>query len=244
MGGNAKRESVATGASGGWPVRRLLLVLGAVALLTIVGRQVGSYVPIFTDWVDGLGPWGPVAFMFGYAVAVVALIPAVWFTLAGGALFGILQGTLYAFVAASVGSIGAFLVSRHFARGSIERRLAANDKFAAIDRAVGEHGLWIVFLLRLSPVFPFTLLNYALGLTRVRLADYALASVGMIPGTLLYVYYGKVAGEVVAASGGHGVERGVGGWIVLALGLLATVLVTVQVTRLARRELSAATGEA
>jgi uncharacterized membrane protein YdjX (TVP38/TMEM64 family) len=95
--------------------------------------------------------------------------------------------------------------------------------------------LKIVLLLRLSPVFPFNLLNYGLGLTRVRFLDYLLASIGMLPGTLLYVYYGMVAGEVAAAVGGAAVERGPAYWTLLAIGLLATVAVTAVVTRIARR---------
>lgn len=200
--------------------------------------------PPFAAWVHGLGVWGPVVFILGYAVAIVALIPAAVLTLAGGAIFGIVPGTLYVFVAAVLGSAGAFLVSRYVARGVIEKRLAGNPRFAAIDRAIGAQGLKIVFLLRLSPAFPFTLLNYALGLTQVRFSDYLLASVGMIPGTLLYVYYGKVAGDVAALSAGQAAAKGPGDYAILILGLSATIAVTMVVTRIARRALSEATGEA
>jgi uncharacterized membrane protein YdjX (TVP38/TMEM64 family) len=111
-------------------------------------------------------------------------------------------------------------------------------RFAAIDRAIGREGRKIVFLLRLSPVFPFVLLNYALGLTRVRLRDYAVAALGMLPGTLLYVYYGKLAGDVATlAADGTETERGAGYWTLMALGLLATIAVTTVVTRTARRAL-------
>jgi uncharacterized membrane protein YdjX (TVP38/TMEM64 family) len=103
--------------------------------------------------------------------------------------------------------------------------------------------LKIVFLLRLSPVFPFTLLNYALGLTRVKLRDYAFASFGMIPGTLLYVYYGKLAGDFAALGAGHRAERGAGYYAVLVTGLVATALATTLITRIARRALREATGE-
>src|SRR5437660_81710 len=120
--------------------------------------------------------------------------------------------------------------------------IAANPRFAAIDRAVGAEGRKIVFLLRLSPVFPFNLLNYALGLTRVRFADYFLASAGMLPGTVLYVYSGKLLGDVTALAGGASVEKGAGYYAVVVLGLLATVAVTVVVTRTARRALGEATG--
>ena len=147
------------------------------------------------------------------------------------------------FVAAVLGSSAAFLVSRYLARRAIERRLASNPRFAAIDRAVGAQGRKIVFLLRLSPVFPFNLLNYGLGLTKVSFADYVAASIGMLPGTLLYVYYGKLAGDVAALAGGAAPEKGAGYYAVLILGLVATVVVTTLVTRTARRALKEATGE-
>ena len=218
-------------ASSSWIVRAVVGV-AALALLIALGRHAGPYVLAFTAWVNGLGVWGPLVFLVGYAIAVVALLPAVLFTLAGGAIFGLVRGTIYVFIGAVAGSIGAFLVARYFARGLVEKRLAANPRFAAIDRAVGEQGLKIVFLLRLSPAFPFVLLNYAL------------ASFGMIPGTILYVYYGKLAGDVAAIGAGQGAERGAGYYTVLAVGLVATVLATTLVTRIARRALREATGEA
>jgi pyruvate/2-oxoglutarate dehydrogenase complex dihydrolipoamide dehydrogenase (E3) component/uncharacterized membrane protein YdjX (TVP38/TMEM64 family) len=216
---------------------------GAAALggLIYLGRQVGGYVPQFAEWVDSLGAFGPVAFIAGYAVAVVGFVPGSVLTLAAGAIFGVLEGTLYVFLAATLGAAGAFLVARYLARRAVERRLEGDERFAAIDRAVGAEGRKIVFLLRLSPIFPFNLLNYALGLTRVRLADYLIASLGMIPGTLLYVYSGKLAGDVVAVAGGAGVERGAGYYAVLGLGFAATVIVTIAVTRIARRALEKAT---
>jgi uncharacterized membrane protein YdjX (TVP38/TMEM64 family) len=222
---------------------RLVLVVAGVAAFVVVGRRVGSHLPAFAAWVNGLGIWGPVVFILGYAVAVVAFVPGSVLTLAAGAIFGLAAGTVYVLIAATLGATGAFLVSRHFARRVIERRLAGNPRFAAIDRAVAAQGRRIVFLLRLSPAFPFTLLNYALGLTNVRLADYVTASIGMLPGTLLYVYYGKLAGDVAALAGGAAPERDAAYYTVLALGLAATVAVTTVVTRIARRALAEATGE-
>jgi len=226
------------------PWGRVALGVAVLAAFFVVGRMAGHLVPAFVGWLQDLGPAGPILFVAGYAIAVVAMLPAVVFTLAGGAIFGLVQGTLYVFSGAVIGSIGAFLVSRYVARATVERWFAGNPRFAAIDRAVGEHGLRIVFLLRLSPAFPFVLLNYLLGLTRVRLRDYALASFGMIPGTLMYVYYGKIAGDVAAFSGGHPAERGAGYYAVAVLGLVATVAVTVVVTRIARRALDESTGGA
>jgi uncharacterized membrane protein YdjX (TVP38/TMEM64 family) len=204
----------------------------------------GGYITSFAQWVDDLGAWGPAVFIVGYAIAVAAFVPASLLTLAAGAIFGIAAGVVYVFIAAVAGSSLAFLISRYFARSSIERRLAGNEKFHAIDRAVGAQGRRIVFLLRLSPAFPFNLLNYALGLTSVRFVDYFAASVGMLPGTLLYVYSGKAVGDVAALAGGAAPERGASDLALLGVGLLATAVVTVLVTRIARRALAEATAGA
>jgi uncharacterized membrane protein YdjX (TVP38/TMEM64 family) len=234
-----------SGSGAARPVPWLRLLAGAVALIGLVtlGRFAGAYIPEFAAWVEGLGLWGPTVFIAAYAAATVAFVPGSVLTLAAGAIFGVVEGTVIVFVAATLGAGLAFLVSRHLARSSIEHRLAGNSRFSAIDRAVALEGRKIVFLLRLSPVFPFNLLNYALGLTQVRFADYMLASVGMLPGTLLYVYYGALAGEVAALAGGAAVEKGAGYYAVLCIGLVATLAVTTFVTRTARRALQEVTGE-
>lgn len=234
----------ATSRARGRRLRQLaLLGLGLLALV-LLGRELGAALPRFAAWVEGLGFWGPAVFVAGYALAVVAFAPGSLLTLAAGAIFGLVWGTAYVLVAATLGACAAFLVSRHLARTLVERRLEGNPRFAAIDRAVAEQGCRIVFLLRLSPVFPFNLLNYALGLTSVRFGDYAVACAGMLPGTLLYVYYGKLAGDVAALAGGATVAGGAGYWAVLILGLVATLTVTTLVTRIARRALREATGAA
>jgi uncharacterized membrane protein YdjX (TVP38/TMEM64 family) len=228
-------------AKGRTPRGRLALYvlagLAAAALLLLAGRQAGGYVPRFAEWVASLGVWGPVVFIIGYAVAAVAFIPGSLLTLAAGAIFGLAKGTLYTFLGATLGSAAAFLVARYLARGAIERRIAGNPKFAAVDKAVGREGFKIVALLRLSPVFPFNLLNYSLGLTKVPFLQYLAASIAMLPGTLLYVYYGKAAGSLAALAGDAETERGPEYWATLGVGLLATVLVTTYVTRLAGRAL-------
>lgn len=222
---------------------RLVLVIAVVLALVIGGRQIGGYLPQFVAWINTLGVWGPAVFIAGYTIAAVAFVPGSLLTLAAGAIFGLSKGVLYVFIGAVLGSSAAFLVSRHLARAAIERRFAGNARFAAIDRAVSEQGRKIVLLLRLSPLFPFNLLNYALGLTNVRFRDYLIASVGMLPGTLLYVYYGKLAGDVAMLAGGAAVEKDAAYYAVLILGLVATILVTTVVTRTARRALREATGE-
>lgn len=227
----------------GFPWRNLAIAGAVLTGLVVLGRAGGERVPEFAAWVQGLGPWGPVVFIAGYAAAVVVFVPASLLTLAAGAIFGIVEGTLYVFVAAVTGSCLAFLVGRHAARSTVERRIAGNPRFAAIDRAAGKQGRWIVFLLRLSPAFPFNLLNYALGLTSVRFVDYAVASVGMLPATVLYVYLGKVAGDVAAIASGASMTGGPAQTALLAVGLVATVAVTLYVTRIARRALAEATAE-
>lgn len=224
-------------------ITRAAIALAALVLLVWLGREAGGYVPRFAEWVDGLGPWGPVVFVAGYAVAVVAFVPGSLLTLAAGAIFGLLEGTILVLIGATLGSTAAFVLSRTVARDAVARRVAGDRRFTAIDRAIERQGRRIVFLLRLSPIFPFSVLNYALGLTRVRLGDYVVASIGMLPGTLLYVYSGKVAGELATLAGDSPVSHGPGYYAVIVLGFAATVLVTVLVTRVARRALKEATGE-
>lgn len=223
---------------------KLGLAIATAAALWIAGRNLGAYVPRFAAWVDSLGFLGPLVFVLGYAGATVAFIPGSLLTLAAGAIFGLVEGTVYVFVGAVLGSSLAFLIARYLARGAMERRLADKPTFARMDRAIAGEGLKIVFLLRLSPAFPYNLLNYALGLTRIRFRDYLVAAIGMIPATFLYVYYGKALGSLAAVAGGARIERGAGYWAVLLLGLGATLVVTTKVTRIARRALREEVGDA
>jgi uncharacterized membrane protein YdjX (TVP38/TMEM64 family) len=216
---------------------RVLVGVAALLVIVLAGHRAAALVPRFAEWVVGLGAWGPIVFGVGYVIATVAFVPGSVLTLAAGAIFGIVKGTALVLVAATAGASAAFLVSRYLARGAIERRLAGNRRFAAVDRAVGKEGRKIVFLLRLSPVFPFNLLNYGLGLTNVRFADFLIASAGMLPGTLLYVYYGRVIGDVARLASGAGAPKGIGQYLLLAIGLVATIAVTTVVTRVARRAL-------
>ena len=240
-----------SGAAHGRPARgskaRLALqaavIVLVVAALLLFGRRIAGYLPEFSAWVEGLGFWGPVVFVVGYAVATVGFIPGSLLTLAGGAIFGLAEGTALVFIGASLGATAAFLASRYLVRGAVERRVATEPRFAAIDRAVGREGFKIVLLLRLTPVVPFVLLNYALGLTRVQLRDYVSAFIGMLPATLLYVYYGKVVGDVARVAAGVGEEQGWGTWVVTGIGLVATIVVIALVTRIARRALREEVGE-
>jgi len=234
----AARAEVPAGSGARWlfPVRRVAGAVAALAALALVARGGAQWLPALLERLDALGPWAAVGYVALYAGATVAWVPGSLLTLAAGAIFGLAAGTAYTLVGATLGAALAFLVSRHLARPAVERRLGANPRLAAIDEAISREGAKVVFLLRLSPVFPFNALNYALGLTRVRFRDYLLASAtGMVPGTFLYIYTGYTAGQVAAAAAGQG--RSGAQNALLVLGLLATLLATVVVTRAARRAL-------
>lgn len=186
------------------------------------------------DWIAQLGPWGAVIFIGLYVVATVLFIPGSVLTLGAGAIFGAAWGSVYVSIASTLGATAAFLIGRYLARDAIARKIKGNERFAAIDKAVANEGWKIVGLTRLSPVFPFTLLNYAFGLTRVKLGHYILASwIGMMPGTVMYVYLGSLA---KAATGER--TRTTGEWALYGVGLLATVVVTIFVTRIAKQALA------
>ena len=185
------------------------------------------------DAIARLGPWGPVIFIAIYIVATVFFLPGSVLTLGAGAVFGVALGSVYVSVASTLGATAAFLVGRYLARDWVAKKIEGNVSFAAIDRAVAAEGWKIVGLTRLSPAFPFSLLNYAFGLTRVSLRDYVLASwIGMMPGTVMYVYVGSLA----RAAGDR--SRTAGEWTLYGVGLAATIAVTIFVTRLARAALA------
>jgi uncharacterized membrane protein YdjX (TVP38/TMEM64 family) len=223
------------------PVIAALAILLAVGVL-LAGREAAAFIPRFADWVHGLGALGVAAFVAGYALAVVALVPGSLLTITGGALFGLSRGVVIVFVAAVLGSTAAFLIARHAARDTIVTRIGGARGgvarvVAAIDAAAAQKSFLTVLLLRLSPVFPFNMLNYLLGVTSIPLRSYVLASIGMLPGTFVFVYTGWLIGDVAAAAAGVTRPRGAAHWLLLALGLAATIGVVVLVTRLARREL-------
>ncbi len=189
-------------------------------------------------WIRDLGAIGPLVFAGIYVIAAVALVPGSILTLGAGVVFGIVKGTLVVIVSATLGATAAFLVGRYLARDWVASKIKGNEKFQAIDRGVAEEGWKIVGLTRLSPVFPFNLLNYAFGITRVSLKDYVLASFfGMLPATLMYVYIGSLAGDL-ATLGAADRSRTSGELLLYAVGLVATILVTVYITRIARKALN------
>nr|WP_081599433.1 TVP38/TMEM64 family protein [Prochlorothrix hollandica] len=187
--------------------------------------------------IQDLGPIGPLVFMALYVVATVAFLPGSILTLGAGVVFGVVGGALYVFVGATLGATAAFLVGRYLARGWVAEKIDGNAQFKAIDTAVGREGFKIVLLTRLSPVFPFNVLNYAYGLTGVSLRDYVLGSVGMVPGTVMYVYLGSLAGSLATLGAGDAPSNPTVTWALRLIGLVATVAVTFYITAIAKKAL-------
>lgn len=184
------------------------------------------------------GPWAPLVFIVAYIIGSLAFIPGAVLTLIAGAVFGLSRGIPICFTGAVLGSSAAFAVARTLARGRVERWLARDRRAAAISDAVAGRGLLVVLLLRLSPVFPYNVVNYALGASAIRYRDFLIGSIGMLPGTVLYTYYGKVVGDVTALATGTAPPRGPAYYVLLGVGLGATVLLTVVITRVAKRALA------
>lgn len=158
----------------------------------------------------------------------------------GGCLFGVFWGSVCVLIAATLGAIWAFLLGRYLSRDWICRKIGKNPKFQAIDRAVGQEGWKIVLLTRLSPIFPFNLLNYAFGVTGVSLKDYILGFLGMIPGTVMYVYIGSLASDLAAIDMSNPpttTETQILQWGIQIIGAIATIAVMVYTTRLAKKAL-------
>jgi uncharacterized membrane protein YdjX (TVP38/TMEM64 family) len=192
----------------------------------------------FLDWVQGIGPWGAVLFAAAYVPAAVLFVPGSLLTLAAGFVFGLAKGTVIVSLGSTAGAAAAFLVARRLAHDWVARRMTGRPKLAAIGRAVETEGFKIVLLTRLSPVLPFNLLNYAFGLTAVPFRKYVLASwIGMLPGTIMYVYLGSATKSLATLLSGD-TPRPAGQQVLFALGLAATVAVTILVTRTARRALN------
>jgi len=188
------------------------------------------------EWIKGLGPLGPIVFIATYILACVLFIPGSILTIGAGVVFGVIWGSIYVSIAATLGATSAFLIGRYLARDWVAARLEANPKFKAIDEAVAREGWKIVVLTRLSPVFPFNLLNYAFGLTRVSLRDYFFASwAGMIPGTVMYVYIGSLAGDLAKA--GTQAPATPARWALNLVSFAATVAVAVYVARIGAKAL-------
>lgn len=231
----------------GFSSNKLKLIIAAFIIIFLIAaaryfnlqQYLNSGLQSALQWINSLGTWGPVTFIVIYILATVLFVPGSLLTLGAGVLFGVIWGSIFVSIAATLGATAAFLVGRYLVRGWVAKQLEGKDNFQAIDRAVAREGWKIVGLTRLSPIFPFNLLNYAFGITQVSLRDYFFASwIGMIPGTVMYVYIGSLFGSLATlATGIQERSRTPTEWVLYAVGLIATVAVTVYVTRIAKKAL-------
>jgi len=220
------------------------IALGLVVLAIMLAARilpVGVWLMDFDQWIAGKGTSGFLIFAAGYALGTVLFVPGSALTLGAGFVFGILGGTLVASLGSAVGDTLAFLIARYLARGEVQRLALRNRKFAAMDEAIGEHGWKIVLLLRLSPLIPFNMSNYLYGLTAIRFWPYVLGSfVGVLPGTVVFVYLGAAGKaslqQVTSQTAPHSPLE----MTLLTCGLIATVIATWYVSRIARKALQKA----
>lgn len=181
------------------------------------------------------------AFVAAYIFAVVFFIPGSIVTLGAGAIYGVFFGTLAVSIGSVTGATLAFLISRYVANDYMKTRFGNDPKFKALNGAIGENDGKLVALIRLSPVFPFNVINYIFGLTRVKLSHYVLASwLGMLPGTILYVYIGQVSWEAIVSVTTDR-EKSPWEWVLLVIGLIVTAIVTVMITKRAKSVLDSET---
>ncbi len=218
--------------SGKWIVVALVVI--TLSILTAV-LPVKDWIRGFIGWVQQLGPPGVIVFIVVYALATVLFLPGWIFTVSAGLIYGIAGGTLVALAGAITGATLAFLVARYLLRQHIEEFAKKNPRFQAIDAAIGKNGWKIVGLLRLSPLIPFNFSNYFYGITSISLGAYvAVSAVGIIPGTLLYAYLGAIG---QASISGGASQHSKWQYVLLSVGLMATVAVTILVSRIAKNAL-------
>jgi len=211
--------------------------LGAVGAAVFL-LPVGTWTVTVLRWVEGLGAWSKVVLAVLWIPTAVALAPGSVLTLGTGFLLGIGWGVVVVSLGSTAGAVAAFLVGRTVARRWVEKKLEERPGFRAVDRAVEEDGFRIVLLTRLSPLFPYNFQNYAFAVTGVSLRDFLFGSwIGMLPGTVMYVYLGSTAQALATVASGER-ERDPLEWAFYALGLVATVVVTWYVTRRARQVLA------
>ncbi len=217
-----------------WPAAGLGLIALSVAASFLPFAQ---WIETISGWVETLGPFGVVGFALVYAVATLLFMPGSVLTISAGLIFGVVLGMLAAWSGAVLGASLAFLVGRYLARSKIEQQTKNNEKFQALDEAIGKRGWKIIALLRLSPLIPFNISNYFYGITKVGFWPYVLASAaGMLPGTLLYVYLGAVGKAGV--SGGGAEQHSPLQYVFFGIGLLVTIGVTIWVSRIAKQALT------
>jgi uncharacterized membrane protein YdjX (TVP38/TMEM64 family) len=207
----------------------VLIVIIATLFIVVNVYGFGEKIEELQHWIRSLGLWGLVAFFIIYLGAVIATIPGTIFGVIAGGLFGSVIGVILISIASTVGASLTFLIARYFARDAVARWLSKNKTMKRLDQLTEDHGMIIVGLTRLIPLFPFTLLNYGFGLTRVSFKTYVVWSwLCMIPGTIIVV----VGADVLA----QGLTEGRIPWVLVGV-IIITALVLGLIVWYARRQL-------
>jgi uncharacterized membrane protein YdjX (TVP38/TMEM64 family) len=212
--------------------RRTVAAFAIVALVTVaLLAPVGDWLVGLVGWIEANRAIAWPVYVGTYILATVLMLPGSILTLAAGFVFGLPIGVALVSLSSVTGACCAFLVGRYLARDWVAARIAGLPRFSAVDRAAGKDGFLIVLLVRLSPIFPFNLTNYGFGVTSVHFRHYLLASwIGMLPGTVLYVYLGSLAQDIAELASGTSGALDVGPWL-LVTGFVATLILTVFITR-------------
>jgi uncharacterized membrane protein YdjX (TVP38/TMEM64 family) len=213
-------------------IRVVKIVIGILIVVAIIVAvrmlPVAQWLTQFQAYVRGAGAIGYIVYAIVYAICVVLFVPATILTLGAGAIFGLAGGTLVVIAGATLGATLAFLLARTILRARIEKMTEHNPKFRALDQAIAREGTKIVFLVRLSVLFPFTWINYAFGLTGVRLGTYVWTTfLGIAPATFAFVYIGSIAHEATTASRAR--------LVVYVLGAVAALAVSIVIGRIATK---------
>ena len=169
---------------------RILILISVVAIIFVTARflDLGDRIGDLRGWIESFGKWGILVFAALYIAGVVAALPGSAITATAGVIFGSVTGVILVSISSTAGAALSFLIARFFARDAVSKKLSKREAFHRLDTLIEKHGAVIVALTRLVPIFPFNILNYGFGLTKVNFRDYVFWSwLCMLPGTILYI---------------------------------------------------------
>jgi uncharacterized membrane protein YdjX (TVP38/TMEM64 family) len=220
------------------------ILMGLLVVILVIATKylnITEILRILLRWVDSLGYWGPIAFILIYNLATILFIPGSILTLGGGVIYGVVWGSVYVLISATIGAIAAFAIGRYLSRDWVAQQMTQHPKFKAIEEAVARSGVKIVLLTRLCPIFPFNLLNYAFGVTQVSLKDYIIGSLGMVPGTVMYVYLGSIVGDIAMLDTpdmmSTNPQTEMMKWVINIISVVTAIAVTIYLAKIARQSL-------
>jgi uncharacterized membrane protein YdjX (TVP38/TMEM64 family) len=231
-----QRSNVSTSTSGLLRIILLIAMLAAISL-AFMFLPLGAWLDSVREWIFNLGTFGALLYVLAYIICSVLMIPGTALTLGAGGVFGYTTGLILTIIGSNLGALAAFLLARTVMQKRVEQWSANNPRFTSINQAVSQNGFKVVFLLRLTPAMPFTLLNYLLGVTRINVPRYSAATLlGMLPANMTFVYIGVLSADIAAQK-----DINKAFWIG---GGVATIAAMVVLSRIARKALREAEAQA